>query len=78
MVILMSDDIKKMCGNITLKLDNTAEYEDWLIIQDYIDELIADKEHLKEEIKDLKQDIEDNYRPIPVAEQVGISDRDFI
>jgi len=78
MVILMSEDIKKMCGNITLKLDNTAEYEDWLMIQDYIDELIADKEHLEEEIKNLKQDIEDNYRPIPVAEQAGISDRDFI
>jgi len=78
MVILMSEDIKKSCGNITLKLDNTAQYEDWLIVQDYIDELIADKEHLEEEIKNLKQDMEDNYRPIPIAEQVGISDRDFI
>jgi len=74
----MSEDIKKSCGNITLKLDNTAQYEDWLIVQDYIDELIADKEHLEEEIKNLKQDMEDNYRPIPIAEQVGISDRDFI
>lgn len=78
MVILMSEDIKKLCGNITLKLDNTAQYEDWLIVQDYIDELIADKEHLEEEIKNLRQDMEDNYRPIPIAEQVGISDRDFI
>ncbi|MCI9434742.1 MAG: hypothetical protein HFI86_05690 [Bacilli bacterium] len=74
----MNEDIKSLCGNITLKLDNTAEYEDWLTIQDYIDELIADKEHLKEEIKSLKQNIEDNYRPIPISEQVGISDRDFI
>lgn len=78
MVILMSEDIKKLCGEITEKLDNTAEYENWLIIQDYIDELITDKENLEEEIKSLKQDIEDNYRPIPIAEQVGISDRDFI
>lgn len=78
MAILVSEDIKKSCGNITLKLDNTAQYEDWLIVQDYIDELIADKEHLEEEIKNLRQDMEDNYRPIPIAEQVGISDRDFI
>lgn len=33
---------------------------------------------LEEEIEDIKQDIEDNYRPIPYSEQVEISDRDFI
>ena len=32
----------------------------------------------EEELEDLKQDLEDNYKPIPVAEQVGISDRDFL
>lgn len=74
----MNDEIKKACGNLTLKLDNTAEYEDWLMIQSFIDEIIADKEHLEEELRDLKQDLEDNYRPIPISEQVGISDRDFI
>lgn len=74
----MSEDIKKACGRITEKIDNTVEYEDWLMIQDFIDEIIANKEHLEEELKDLKQDLEDNYRPIPIAEQVGINDRDFI
>lgn len=73
----MSEDIKKMCGNITLKLDNTAEYEDWLQIQDFIDELIADKEHTEEEFKNYKQEVEDNYRPIPIGEQVEIRDKDF-
>lgn len=29
----------QLAGNITEKLDNTAEYEDWLTIQDYIDDL---------------------------------------
>lgn len=43
-----------------------------------IEELVNEIEHLKEELKDLEQNIEDNYRPIPVSEQVGISDRDFI
>lgn len=47
------------------------------LMSDY-EEMIDEIDDLKEKIKDLKQDIEDNYRPIPYAEQVGISDRDFI
>lgn len=47
-------------------------------LENKLEELTADKEYLEEELKDLKQDLEDNYRPIPVAEQYGISDRDFI
>lgn len=47
------------------------------LLSDY-EELIYDKEHLEEEIEEIKQDMEDNYTPIPYAEQVEISDRDFI
>lgn len=47
-------------------------------LESQIEDLTADKEHLEEELKDLRQDLEDNYRPIPISEQVGISDRDFI
>lgn len=43
-------------------------------MEDYADEI----EHLKEQLDDLERDIEDNYKPIPVSEQVGVSDRDFI
>lgn len=32
-------DIANAIASITLKLDNTAEYESWLFIQNYIDEL---------------------------------------
>ncbi len=32
------EELNKLCGEITEKLDNTAEYENWLIIQDYIDQ----------------------------------------
>lgn len=38
----------------------------------------AEVNHLEEKIEDIEQDIQDNYRPIPVAEQVDISDGDFI
>jgi len=50
--------------------------EDDLI--DMLDEIVQEYEHLEEELEDLKQNIEENYRPIPVAEQYGISDKDFI
>lgn len=43
-----------------------------------IEDLICEVDHLEEKIEDMEQDIQDNYRPIPVAEQVDISDRDFI
>ena len=43
-----------------------------------LEELVGKYQILKKEFEDYKQDVEDNYRPIPIAEQVGISDRDFI
>lgn len=32
-------EYSQLAGHITEKLDKTAEYEDWLIIQDYIENL---------------------------------------
>lgn len=43
-----------------------------------IEDLLYEVEHWKEKYEDLEQDLQDNYRPIPYSEQVGISDRDFI
>lgn len=43
-----------------------------------LENLVSNYHILKEKFEDYKKDVEDNYRPIPVAEQVGISDRDFI
>lgn len=43
-----------------------------------LEDLVGKYRTLEEELENTKQDLEDNYRPIPVAEQVGISDRDFI
>lgn len=43
-----------------------------------IDDLFVELEKEREKNADLRQDIEDNYRPISIAEQVGISDRDFV
>ena len=43
-----------------------------------IKDLLLEIDRLEEEKEDFEQQVEDNYRPIPISEQVGISDRDFI
>lgn len=43
-----------------------------------IDDLLLELHEKEEQIEDIKQDIQDNYRRISVSEQVGISDKDFI
>lgn len=47
-------------------------------ILEKIEELDDEVEKLRETYQELENDVKDNYRPIPVLEQVGISDRDFI
>lgn len=41
-------------------------------------ELDEEVDKIKEAYQELENDVRDNYRPIPVTEQVGISERDFI
>ena len=48
------------------------------VMNDILDNLVYELDHQIEMYEDLKQDREDNYRRIPVSEQVGISDKDFI
>ena len=47
------------------------------ILGDY-ENCIFEIEHLEEEIKDIRQDIEDNYKPIEYKDQYEVYDRDFI
>lgn len=73
----ISKDLKNSLERILGYIIHTVSLtEDDLI--DMLDGMVQEYEHLEEELEDLKQNIEDNYRPIPVSEQVGISDRDFI
>lgn len=59
-------------------VDNEELYQRIFDLESERDELKAEIEHLEEEIKNLIQDRDENYRPIPISEQVGISDYDFI
>lgn len=43
-----------------------------------IDDLLIELHEKEEQIEDLEQNIKDNYKKIPVSEQIGISDKDFI
>jgi len=47
-------------------------------LEDENEMLKEEIEYLKEEIEHIIQDREDNYRPIPISEQVGVYDKDFI
>ena len=58
--------------------ENIDGYIDSSSLFDMVEDLLLEVERLNEEIEDMKQDIEENYKPIPYAEQVGISDRDFL
>lgn len=71
-------------SNIQIQLDDGWKEKlkqktmSWNDLLEIIEEKEVDILELKEEISRLKQDIEDNYRPIPISEQVDISDRDFM
>lgn len=43
-----------------------------------LEEVIDAKDYIEEELEDFKRNLEENFRPIPISEQVGISDKDFI
>lgn len=50
----------------------------WDEILDIIQDLESEKFRLEEELEDLKQDMEENYKKIPVNEQYEIYDHDFV
>lgn len=71
---------RKILNNIQEKLDTTFDVEtlDETEIEGILEELVNTINSLEEKIKHLEQDIEDNYRPISYAEQIGYNERDFI
>lgn len=50
----------------------------WDEILDIIQDLESAKFRLEEELEDLKQDMEENYKKIPANEQYEVFDDDFI
>lgn len=58
----MWEEYLKMSAEITEKLDNTAEYESWLIIQEYIDFVQQKYERYKETVDRLIDKLEYDIR----------------
>ena len=58
----MWEEYLKMSTEITEKLDNTAEYESWLIIQDYVDFVQQKYEKYKDTVDRLIGMLEYNMR----------------
>lgn len=64
---------KDLIGLNNADLLNIIEY-----LQEYIDEQKLEINTLKQEFLDYKQNVEENYKQIPVNEQYEIYDHDFI
>lgn len=50
---------------------------DWEEILGIIEEMEDEIVSLNKKISDMEDDIRDNYKPIPLSEMYGVSDRDF-
>lgn len=50
--------------------ENINGYIESDVLLNIIQDLICEIEHKEEEIEDIKQDIESNYKPLTIAEQV--------
>lgn len=78
---LNNDELKTMkeVENIT---HTDYEIEDNFIKTDYlvnaIDELLREIYRLNQKYKDLKQEIQDNYKPISIQEQIDYNEKDFL
>lgn len=78
---LNNDELKTMkeVENIT---HTDYEIKDNFIKTDYlvnaIDELLREIYRLNREYKDLKQEIQDNYKPISIQEQIDYNEKDFL
>lgn len=82
--------LKKEYESEHIQYSNNAEseyvkiYDDDIIEEIILDllkkveELEREVEHKEEELEDIRQDVETNFRRIPIGEQVGITDKDFL
>ena len=69
------DKIEKLTNNDYNAENNFITTENLIYI---IDDLLDEIYKLQDKISKLEDDLYENYRPVPAAEQVAISDNDFI
>ena len=62
-------------------IKKTFRNKDFISIEELYgayEDAVSEIDYLNDRIKELENDMEENYRPIPQSEQYGISDSDFI
>ena len=78
---LNNDELKTM-KEVENIIHTDYEIKDNFIKTDYllnaIDELLREIYRLNQEYKDLKQEIQDNYKPISIQEQIDYNEKDFL
>ena len=70
--------MKIVMKDYNLKSFKEKDVYNWDEILDIIQDLESEKFRLEEELEDLKQDMEENYKKIPANEQYEVFDDDFI
>ena len=70
--------MKIVMKDYNLKSFKEKDVYSWEEILDKIQDLESEKFRLEEELEDLKQDMEENYKRIPANEQYEVFDDDFI
>ena len=70
--------MKIVMKDYDLKSFKEKDVYNWEEILDIIQNLESEKFRLEEELENLKQDMEENYKRIPVGEQYEVYDDDFI
>ena len=70
--------MKIVMKDYNLKSFKEKDVYSWEEILDIIQDLESEKFRLEEELEDLKQNVEENYKKIPVNEQYEIYDHDFV
>lgn len=79
MYLEIEEELKTKIENTTgIDYDFKGNFLPSESITSIFEDLISEIDRLEEKYSDLEKDVEDNYKPISVAEQYGISDRDFI
>ena len=79
------ENYKELSSEITEKLDNTAEYESWLIIQEYIDRCQQENQKLKKQLEncycnrtDCSSRIKDSKKYDSLVQKVENQQKEFI
>lgn len=77
-IVITDEEVRKLLDKVS-KITR-VDYSDYSInsLVCAVEDLLFECNYLEDEIGEIEQDIEDNYKPISRAEEIGYNERDFI